>query len=385
MRPLMRPMKLAGDELIFGQGALAHLEAIKSKKMVIVLGDDIVYKNGVMDIVEKHLKKAGTPFKVYMGIEPDPKFSTVLKGAKFMLEEKPDFILAIGGGSTMDAAKAMWIYYEHPEIKDLETIADKSKFPKLRGKARFGAIPTTAGTASEVSRSIVITDDVTGYKHGIGNMEMMPDVAILDPVTTLSKPRRLTIETGFDALSHALEAFVSSRANVLSDVLARFAIKEIFEVLPQVINDLKNIELRERMLNASLIAGLSFTNVSLGVVHSISHSLGGVLHLPHGTCNAILLPHVVKYNSQDVEAKKRYDELAKMLGKKDMVTALNDLTKVLEFPKTLSEFVKEEDLMAHLDEIADLSAADGCTKTNPICPTKEQFKKLILLAFHGEK
>lgn len=133
---MMRPMKLAGQELLFGEGTLAHLADIKSKKMVIVLGDDIVYKNGVMDIVEKHLKTAGTPYKVYMGIEPDPKFSTVLKGAKFMLEEKPDFILAIGGGSTMDAAKAMWIYYEHPEIKDLETIADKSKFPKLRGKAR---------------------------------------------------------------------------------------------------------------------------------------------------------------------------------------------------------------------------------------------------------
>lgn len=382
---MMRPMKLAGQELLFGEGTLAHLADIKSKKMVIVLGDDIVYKNGVMDIVEKHLKTAGTPYKVYMGIEPDPKFSTVLKGAKFMLEEKPDFILAIGGGSTMDAAKAMWIYYEHPEIKDLETIADKSKFPKLRGKARFGAVPTTAGTASEVSRSIVITDDVTGHKHGIGNMEMMPDVAICDPVTTLSKPRRLTIETGFDALSHALEAYVSNRANYLSDILARAAIKEIFETLPKVINDLKNMELREKMLNASLVAGLSFTNVSLGIVHSISHSLGGVLHLPHGTCNAILLPYIAEFNSQAPYAKERYDELAKMIGKKDMVSALKEFNKVLEFPSSLKELVKEEDLMKHLDEIVDLSLADGCTKTNPVCPTKDDLRALILKALHGGK
>ena len=176
-----------------------------------------------MRIVENHLTNADIPYSVFIGVESDPGLDTVERGAKFMEEEKPDFILAIGGGSVMDAAKAMWIFYEHPETKGLDELMDKSKFPKLRLKAHLGCIPTTAGTASEVSRSIVITDSMTGYKCGIGNMEMMPDVAILDPITTISLPKHLTAQTGFDALTHAIEAYTSNRANYLTDILAKAA------------------------------------------------------------------------------------------------------------------------------------------------------------------
>lgn len=378
---MMRPMKLAGDELIFGQGSLAHLETLKAKKLVIVLGDDIVYKNGVMDIVVKHLDNANIKYAVYMGVEPDPGLETVFKGAEFMLKEEPDFILAIGGGSTMDAAKAMWIFYENPHIKELSVLEDKSTFPKLRTKAHFGCIPTTAGTASEVSRSIVITDNKTGYKHGIGNMEMMPDLAILDPVTTLSMPKSITAQSGFDALSHVLESLVSNRANYISDILAKATIVDIFDVLPKVFNNLGDIELREKMLNAAMVAGLSFTNVSLGAVHAISHSLGGLFKLPHGSLNAILLPHVINFNSKEDYAKEKYDEISKLLPEGNLIKALNNLTSTIGMPDSLSKLVTEEQLKEKMDELVTLSLRDGTMKTNPIIPTREEVEAIIWSAF----
>lgn len=379
---MMRPMKLAGSELLFGRGTLAHLETLKARKIVIVLGDDIVYKNGVMDIVTQHLNHANIPFDVFMGVEPDPGLKTVLKGAKFMLEKEPDFILAIGGGSTMDAAKAMWIFYEHPHLTRLDQLTNKETFPKLRTKAHFGCVPTTAGTASEVSRSIVITDDVTGYKYGIGNMEMMPDLAICDPVTTLSMPKSITAQSGFDALSHVLESVVSNRANYLTDVLAYASIKDIFEVLPKVYNDLNNLELREEMLTLAMVAGLSFTNASLGLVHAISHSLGGLFKIPHGSCNSILLPHVIRFNQANPEAKAKYEKIEQTLGR-DLITALNELSDTIGMPKGLKDLVSLERLNEKMEELIDLSLKDGSLKTNPIQPTRNQVRAVVLSAYEG--
>ena len=317
-----------------------------------------------------------------MGVEPDPGLKTVLKGAKFMLEKEPDFILAIGGGSTMDAAKAMWIFYEHPHLTKLDQLTNKETFPKLRTKAHFGCVPTTAGTASEVSRSIVITDDVTGYKYGIGNMEMMPDLAICDPVTTLSMPRSITAQSGFDALSHVLESVVSNRANYLTDVLAYASIKDIFEVLPKVYNDLNNLELREEMLTLAMVAGLSFTNASLGLVHAISHSLGGLFKIPHGSCNSILLPHVIRFNQANPEAKAKYEKIEQTLGR-DLITALNELSDTIGMPKGLKDLVSLERLNENMEELIDLSLKDGSLKTNPIQPTRDQVRAVVLSAYEG--
>lgn len=379
-----RPMKLAGDELIFGQDSLSYLENIKAKKMVIVLGDDVVYKNGVMRIVENHLTNADIPYSVFIGVESDPGLDTVERGAKFMEEEKPDFILAIGGGSVMDAAKAMWIFYEHPETKGLEELMDKSKFPKLRLKAHLGCIPTTAGTASEVSRSIVITDSMTGYKCGIGNMEMMPDVAILDPITTISLPKHLTAQTGFDALTHAIEAYTSNRANYLTDILAKAAIIDIFDTLPKVYVNLNDIDLREKMLNASMVAGLSFTNASLGIVHSISHSLGSIFHVPHGILNAILLPYVIEFNRNNPITLRRYSDIAKWIGEKNLTLGIKRLIKDLEIKDDLSLYISQDDLMNKLDEVISLALEDGCTKTNPVAPKPSDIRKIILRAYRGD-
>jgi alcohol dehydrogenase class IV len=381
----MRPMKLAGSELMFGEGSLAYLETLKAKKAVLVLAGQFLYDTGIMDIVHKHLDNAGIKYEAYVGIEPDPYFSTVLKGAKFMLEHNPDIIIAIGGGSAMDAAKAMWIYYEHPEIKTLEYITDKEKFPKLRNKARFCCIPTTAGTASEVSRSIVITDDETHIKYGIGNMEMMPDIAICDPVTTLSLPNHITAETGMDALCHALEALASTRANYLSDALANRAALDIFEYLPKVIKDPKNIKYREIMINAAMTAGLAFTNVSLGITHSIAHGLGSLFNMPHGLANAILLPYIVDFNSQNNEAKSIYDALANSMGEDNLSKALFDLNKKVNIPLNLKSRIEDEKaFLEKLDKLIEFALVDGCTKTNPILPTRTNLKDIILAAYYGK-
>lgn len=382
---MMRPMKLAGSELVFGEGSLAHLRSLSCHKIVIVLADDIMYQNGVMDIVEGHLNEADIRYSVFKGVESDPGLNTVLKGARFMLQEKPDLILAIGGGSAMDAAKAMWIYYEHPYLKTLEPLENKQTFPKLRHKARFACVPTTAGTASEVSRSIVITDDETGIKHGIGNMEMMPDIAILDPVTTVSMPKHVTAETGMDALTHALEAIVSNRSNTLSDVLAKKAIIDIMETMPKVYENGEHMPYRETMLNASMLAGLAFTNVSLGIVHSIAHSLGSLFKLPHGLSNAIVLPYIIEYNRQDERARNIYRDLEEAIGVPDLKKAIVALNRRVGIPLSIKERVPDRDqFMEKLEDLTLLSINDGCTKTNPIIPSYEEFKALIQKIYEGE-
>lgn len=381
----MRPMKLGGEELLFGEGTLERLASIEATKAIVVLQDDIMYKNGVMDIVKKHLDEAGVPFAVYKGFESDPKYSTIRKGAKFMEKEEPDLIIAIGGGSAMDAAKGMWIYYERPDIDSLEYLTDKTKFPDLGQKARLVCVPSTAGTASEVSRSIVITDDDTNKKIGIGNMKMMPDIAICDPVTTLSLPKSITAQTGMDAMCHALEAIVSTRGNHLTDMLAEKAILDIFEYLPKAYEDGENIENREKMLTASMIAGLAFTNVSLGITHSIAHSLGSLFSFPHGLANAILLPYVVKFNSNDEKTKNQYDALAKMIGQDDLVDALFKLNQRIGIPRDLQTHIDDEDeFNDKFHRLIEYSLADGCTKTNPIFPSKPNIEMVARAAYHGK-
>ncbi len=381
---MMRPMRLGGDEILFGRGTLSHLAAVKAKKAVVVIGGDTLEKTGTLGKALAHLDKAGIEHATFKGVEPEPGLATVRKGASFMEEHEPDLIVALGGGSVMDAAKAMWIFYEHPETEGLEVLQDKERFPRLRQKARMVCIPTTAGTGSEVSRSIVIKDDETGVKHGIGNMEMMPDVAICDPETTLSLPPRLTAETGMDAITHALEALVSRRANTVSDLMAEKAFLDGFQSLPSVFSDPENVELREKMLNASLLAGMAFTNVSLGVVHAVAHALGSIFDLPHGLTNAVLLPYAVNFNKQDGRAAAVYRRLEKKLGKDDLAKALIDLNIAVDIPLSLSRLVPDEKRFSEaLERLVELSLADGCMKTNPVIPDASSLAAFIMRAYEG--
>lgn len=381
---MMRPMKLAGSQLMFGEGCLAFLKDIPTKKAMIVTGGSSMKRSGMLDKVAGYLKEAGAEVAVFEGVEPDPSFATVKKGAQAMIEFEPDLIVALGGGSPMDAGKAMWVYYEHPELTTLEEVLTANPFPKLRAKARFCCIPSTSGTASEVSRSVVITGD-DGLKHGLGNMEMMPDIAICDPEVTASMPAHITAETGMDAMTHALEALVSNRANYVSDTLARRAISDIHEYLPQAYANGQDMKAREIMLNASMIAGMAFTNVSLGIVHSMAHTVGGLFHVAHGLADAIILPYIIEYNSGKEYAKELYESVAAGFGSSDMAEVIRSLNAKLNIAPTLGGVIKDaETYNAKIHEMALMALADGCTKTNPIIPTVEEMEDLFRLVFNGK-
>ena len=379
---MMRPMKLAGSELMFGEGSLAYIKTIKAKKVSIVIGGHSMEKSGMLAKVEGYFKETGAETMVIRGVEPDPSFETVLRGRNEMLEFEPDLIVGLGGGSAMDAAKAMWIFYEHPELTQMEDILPPNEFPKLRGKARMCCIPSTSGTASEVSRSIVISDNEKGLKHGVGNMEMMPDIAICDPEVTMSMPAKITAETGMDALTHALEALASNRANYLSDILASQAAQDIMETLPVAYENGNDLKAREIMVQASMVAGMAFTNVSLGIVHSMAHTLGAVYDTPHGVACAMMLPIVMEYNAECTGEK--YKEIAKAMGvegvddmsveeyRKAAVDAVRKLSVDVGIPTKL-EALKEEDLSF----LAESAHADACAPGNPKDASVEDLKDLF--------
>ncbi len=382
---MMRPMKLAGSELMFGAGSLEYIKSIHAQRASIVVGGSSMEKSGMLAKVEELFRDAGAQVSVIRGVEPDPSFGTVLRGAGEMLEFQPDLIVGLGGGSAMDAAKAMWIYYEHPELKTIEEILPPNDFPKLRTKARLCCIPSTSGTASEVSRSIVISDNERGIKHGIGNMEIMSDIAICDPAVTISMPAHITAETGMDAMTHAVEALVSQRANYVSDILAKQAVKDIFTYLPLAYEDGEDVEAREKMLNASMVAGLAFTNVSLGIVHSIAHTLGSFFHISHGLGDAIVLPYVIHFNEvKSAEARNIYKNMAEEQKADSFEAGIIELNKKLHIADKISALLSEEqkaEYQEKISEMADMALADGCTKTNPAIPTKTEMEELFKTIF----
>ncbi|HBF37648.1 MAG TPA: NADPH-dependent butanol dehydrogenase [Firmicutes bacterium] len=382
---MMRPMKLAGSQLMFGKDCLEHLKTLPGTKAFIVTGGSSMKKSGILQRIVDLLAETGIRSEVFSGVEPDPLFSTVYRGAEAMKAFGPDIIVALGGGSAMDAAKAMWVYYEHPELTKLSDILPPNGIPKLRQKAIMVCIPSTSGTASEVSRSVVITEDGTHMKFGIGNMEMMPDVAICDPRVTASMPPLITAETGMDALTHALEALVSKRANYLSHILAVAAAKDIIHFLPEAHRDGSNLEYREIMLNASMTAGLAFTNVSLGIVHSMAHTIGSFFGISHGLADAVLLPYIIAFNQVDESARKVYGAFAKEIGSDDLVAVVQKLNHTLEIPSAFKAIIKnQEEYIIKLDTMAETALKDGCTKTNPIIPSKDELKTLFMKAYCGE-
>jgi len=277
----------------------------------------------------------------------------------------------------------MWVLYEHPELTTLNQVLTASPFPVLRDKAKLCCIPSTAGSASEVSRSVVITEN--GQKHGLGNMEMMPDIAICDPQVTLSMPKSITAETGMDAMTHAVEALVSQRAHYLSDLFCEKAIADIARALPAAYENPDDIDARETMLNASMIAGMAFTNVSLGIVHSIAHALGSVFHLAHGLADAVLLPYVIAFNSErSGPAKEKYAAMAEKLGANDLAGLMRELNAKMQIPASLSNLILDKAAFEkELPRLAEMALADGCTKTNPAIPTAGEMRELIEKAYNG--
>lgn len=350
-------------------------------------------KGGFLDRVEAYLKEAGMEVKFFEGVEPDPSVETVMKGAQAMTEFQPDWIVAIGGGSPIDAAKAMWAFYEYPDTT-FEDLIVPFNFPKLRTKAHFCAIPSTSGTATEVTAFSVITDYAKGIKYPLADFEITPDVAILDPDLVASLPVKQVAYTGMDALTHAIEAYVSTLHTPFTDALAIKAIEMVVDNLPASYKC--NMDAREQMHYAQCLAGQSFSNALLGIVHSMAHKTGAAFstgHIPHGCANAIYLPYVIKYNAHEPEAKRRYADIARRIGlggvsEDSQVNALCDLISAyntkLNIPHTLKEFgIDEAEFKEKVATIAVNAVGDACTGSNPRSITPEQMEKLFTCTYYG--
>ncbi len=391
-------------DLYHGKGALEALKTLSGTRAMVCVGGGSMKRFGFLDKVVSYLKEAGMEVELFEGIEPDPSVTTVMKGAEAMAKFQPDWIVAIGGGSPIDAAKAMWIKYEYPDI----TFADMCKvfgIPPLRRKARFCAISSTSGTATEVTAFSVITDYDKGIKYPLADFEITPDVAIVDPELAETMPKKLVAHTGMDAMTHAVEAYVSTCNCDYTDPLALHAIEMIRDSLIGSYNG--DMEKRHAMHNAQCLAGMAFSNALLGIVHSMAHKTGAVFadygaHIIHGAANAMYLPKVIAYNAKDETAAKRYGVIAdKMALGGDtvqekvslLIAALREMNDQLNIPQCIQHygadsypcdqgFVPEAVFLARLPEIAKNAIADACTGSNPRIPTQEEMEKLLKCCYY---
>lgn len=389
-------------DIYHGKGALAELKNFKGKKAMICVGGGSMKRFGFLQRAEEYLKEAGFEVQLYEGIEPDPSVETVMKGAAAMIEFQPDWIIAMGGGSPIDAAKAMWIKYEYPDCT-FEDMCKVFGIPELRHKAHFCAISSTSGTATEVTAFSIITDYQKGTKYPIADFEITPDVAIVDPELAETMPKKLVAHTGMDAMTHAIEAYVSTANCDYTDPLALHAIKMIHETLIKSYNG--DMAARDSMHNAQCLAGMAFSNALLGIVHSMAHKTGAAFeggHIIHGAANAMYLPKVIKYNAKNEEAAKRYAEIADFIHlggntteeKIDkLIELLRKMNDELNIPHCIKHYgegglpaeegiVPEDEFLKKLPEIAANAILDACTGSNPRQPNQEEMEKLLKCCYY---
>ena len=395
--------------------ALDELGTVYNKKKAFIVTDNFLFENGYAKPIMDKLDSMGITHTTFFDVEPDPTLRTARLGATQMSAFKPDCIIAVGGGSAMDAAKIMWVLYEHPEVDFMDLamrFIDIRKrvygFPKMGDKADFIAIPTTAGTGSEVTPFAVITDESDGVKYPLADYELMPDMAIVDADLMMKAPKGLTAASGIDAVTHALEAYASMLATDYTDSLALGALKSIFEYLPRAYDNGENDpDAREKMADAATMAGVAFANAFLGICHSMAHKLGALHHLPHGVANAILIEHVIRFNAVDVPTKmgtfsqydhphtlERYAQIATHLGLKgknredkleSLVAAINDLKKKIGIKKTIKDYgVDEKFFLDTLDKLTEEAFDDQCTGANPRYPLMSEMKEIYLKAYYGK-
>lgn len=380
-------------DIYHGSGCLAELKNLKGKKAILVVGGGSMKRQGFLDKAVDYLKEAGMEVELFEGVEPDPSVETVMKGAEAMRKFEPDWIVSMGGGSPIDAAKAMWAFYEYPETT-FEDLCIPFNFPELRQKAKFCAIPTTSGTATEVTAFSVITNYQTGVKYPLADFNITPDVAIVDPDLVAALPVKQVAYTGMDALTHAIEAYVSTLNGPFTDPLALQAIEMVFDYLPGSYKC--DMVAREQMHYAQCLAGMAFSNALLGIVHSMAHKTGAAFstgHITHGCANAMYLPFVIKYNAKDPVASKRYAEIARKMGlpgasEKALVNSLcekiDDLNVKFSIPKTLKAFgIIEDEFKEKIAKIAELAVGDACTGSNPRAIDPATMEKLFTCIYYG--
>lgn len=394
-------------DLYHGKGALEALKDFEGKKAMICVGGGSMKRFGFLQKAESYLKEAGMEVEIFEGIEPDPSVETVMRGAEAMSKFQPDWIVAIGGGSPIDAAKAMWIKYEYPEIT-FEEMCKVFGLPKLRKKAKFCAISSTSGTATEVTAFSVITDNEKGIKYPLADFEITPDIAIVDPELAETMPQKLVAQTGMDALTHAIEAYVSTANSDYSDPLAIHAIEMIQNNLEKSYNG--DMDARHAMHNAQCLAGMAFSNGLLGIVHSMAHKTGAAFddygaHIVHGAANAMYLPKVIAFNAKDEQAKKRYGVIADYMhlgGNSDeekvdlLIEFCRDMNEKLNIPQAIKfygkdgltteeGFVPEEVFLERLPKIASLALEDACTLSNPRKPSQEEMEALLKAVYYDTR
>ena len=394
--------------------ALSELKSVLNKKKVFIVTDSFLYKNGYTAPITNKLDEMGIVHTTFYNVEPDPTLACAKEGAELMRSFEPDCIIALGGGSAMDAGKIMWVLYEHPEADFMDMamrFSDIRKrvytFPKMGEKAYFIAVPTSAGTGSEVTPFAVITDEKSGVKYPLADYELMPDMAIVDADLHMSAPRGLTSASGIDAVTHSLEAYASMLATDFTDGLALRSLKTVFEYLPRAYDNGPNDPVaREKMANAATMAGMAFANAFLGVCHSMAHKLGAFHHLPHGVANALMIDEVIRFNAVEKPVKMgtfpqyayphtaaRYAEVADYLGLKgktdadkveSLIAALDELKAKVGIKKTIAEYgVDEKDFLARLDEMTEQAFDDQCTGANPRYPLMSEIKQMYLNAYYG--
>ena len=404
------------EKIYFEAGAIQYLEKMPDITRAFIVTDEGMVKLGYVDRILYHLRKRQqyVHSEIFSSVEPDPSFETIKRGVQAIESFKPDVIIALGGGSAIDAAKGMWLFYEHPDadvegmkLKFLDIRKKTYKFPKLGEKCKMVAIPTTSGTGSEVTSFAVISDKVQNKKYPLTDYELTPDVAIVDPDLVLSLPKSITADTGMDVLTHALEAYVSNMASDYTDALAEKAAELVIKNLKECYDNGSNKEARERMHNASTMAGMAFSNAFLGINHSLAHKLGAAYHLPHGRLNAILLPYVVKYNSEEPTkfvsfpkyeyfiADEKYATIARKMGLKadtkeegvqSLIKEIQELNEYLNIPKSLQEAgVDEKDFFENIDTLADRAFEDQCTTANPRLPLIPELKQILTDAYYGNE
>ncbi|MGQ9641404.1 MAG: iron-containing alcohol dehydrogenase [Candidatus Bathycorpusculaceae bacterium] len=375
-------------KIAFGEDALEALKDLEGKKAYIVT-DKAIKSLGYVDLISKYLRETGFEVEVFDEVKPEPSLEDIIEDAKTLSKFAPDWIIGLGGGSCMDAAKAMWVLYERPDIK----LADISPLIKLglRKKARLICIPTTSGTGSEVSWVTVITDEKEHVKMELASRELYPDISIVDPKLTASMPKKLAAYTAIDALINASEAYVSQWKNDFSDALAVKAAQLIFKYLPRAYKNREDDEAREKMHNAATMAGMAYSNSQVGVSHSLGHAFGAVFKIPHGLATGVFLPYSIEFNAK--EAAERYWELAEAIGIKAesaeeavgrILAAIKDLMETVELPLSIKEMgIKWEDYQGRLDELVMKAEMSTCNFVNPRVPTSEELRKLFIYAFEG--
>ena len=401
-------------KIYFEAGSVKYLSKMQGISKAFIVTDASMVQFGYVDKIIYQLEKRSNHvhFEIFSDVEPDPSFDTIDRGVQAMGKFEPDVIIALGGGSAIDAAKGMWLFYEHPDVdreglklKFLDIRKRTYKYPKLGLKAKFVAIPTTSGTGSEVTSFAVITDKNKNVKYPFADYELTPDVAIIDPNFVMSLPKVLTADTGMDVLTHAIEAYVSNMASDFTDALAEKAGELINNYLIRAYQHGDDKVAREKVHNASCIAGMAFTNAFLGINHSLAHKLGGEFHISHGRCNAILLPYVIRYNAtaptkfvsfpkyEYYIADQKYASFAKKIGLEvngveegveALINLINKLLCELDIPKSFKEYgIDEEDYMSKIDELANKAFEDQCTTANPRLPLVNELKKILIDAYYG--